>query len=250
MGVICASLSSPLLTTGTQLTFCRVRYTQPVILEHIPFPAIESKPEGQPESANTSTSLVYLPITRTQPPRPPRRRSSLSYSKLRRNIYIEVSPSAPLSAFTLGEEDGRAWQWSVTRDSYQDPLWTLLLQVGSVESCVRHLVLTYAQLNSCPFRIPVDDECRRRRVRIHYHAALLMLRCGLGREMALIASYLLARIHSSLNDGSGATFWLQTGRRILKRALHDSTGGNDRCMRCVARALCREAWSGRVEIRT
>ncbi|KAH7409602.1 hypothetical protein BKA64DRAFT_639889 [Cadophora sp. MPI-SDFR-AT-0126] len=223
-------------------------------------------PPRTPDSPKTeSSSIKYLPITRTQPPKPPHRSTSLPYFKQLRRLAFTAHPSAPLLQFTLSQHDGVSLQWLVLGQAdknglheFMDPIWDLVLQVCHVEPRVRHAVLAVAALGQ-NFRYGSgswDSLCSRDRLHIirHYMTAIRGLQDRLSGvlgkadsltwEISFIAAYLFTVLQIALRNTSGAYFWLKAGYRILKmafRAFGQEIHGRTlpASMRDVARAFGR-----------
>ncbi|KAH9224966.1 hypothetical protein DL95DRAFT_378607, partial [Leptodontidium sp. 2 PMI_412] len=212
---------------------CKIKYKRNAGNE--PSSSSCSPEPPRPNSSNT----MYLPITRTQPPKPPPRTSSLPFFKQIRRLVLTTNPAAPLSHFRFTQRDGASFQWLVLAHSdkyglheFMDPIWDLLLQVCHVEPCVRHVVLAVAVLRQ-KFRhgsSSWDSLCShtQRHIIRHYTLAIRGLHDRLARagnganapvwEVSFVTSYLFTVLQLALQNTSGAYFWLKAGYRILKRA--------------------------------
>ncbi|KAK0110090.1 hypothetical protein ONS95_002746 [Cadophora gregata] len=212
-----------------------------------------------------SSAVRYLPITRTQPPSPPLRTTSLPYFRQLRSLGLTANPSAPLPHFSLSPGDGQSFQWLVLASAdkhglheFMDPVWDILLQVFHTEPCVRHAILAIAALHR-DFRhgsSSWESLGSRNQYHIirHYIKSIrgLAIRLdgitgktdGLAWETSFITSYLFTVLQIVLKNASGAYLWLRAGYRILKHAFrifgHEIDGRRlPASMRDVARAFGR-----------
>ncbi|KAG4439046.1 hypothetical protein IFR05_005474 [Cadophora sp. M221] len=212
---------------------CKIKYKKIDRKETSPPPC--SPETRRPNSSNTT----YLPITRTQPPKPPLRTSSLPFFKQLRRLALTTNPTPPLSHFRFTQRDGASFQWLVLAHAekhglheFMDPIWDLLPQVCHVEPCVRHAVLAVAALRQ-KFHYGSnswDSLCShtQRHITRHYisairglHDRLAGIRGGANApawEVSFVASYLFTVLQFALQNKTGAYFWLKAGYRILKHA--------------------------------
>ncbi|KAH7308772.1 hypothetical protein BKA65DRAFT_173537 [Rhexocercosporidium sp. MPI-PUGE-AT-0058] len=212
---------------------CKIKYKKIEGIE-------TSLPPCSPEPARlNSSNPKYLPITRTQPPKPPLRNSSLPFFKQLRQLAFTANPSAPLPHFNFTRIDGTSFRWLVLAHSdeyglheFMDPIWGLLLQLCHVEPCVRHLVLAIAGLrqnirNGSNSWDSLSIHNQRHIIR-HYilairglHNHLPGIRSGANTsnlEVSFVGSYLLTVLQLALRNKSGVYLWLRTGYRLLKHA--------------------------------
>ena len=221
------------LSTRQKLTYRRIRYRK---VDSIESPLPPCTPET---TVSEQSTIKYLPITRTQPPRPPLRTTSLPNFKQFRRLALKTHPSAPLPYFSLPGMDGASFQWLVLAHAdkyglheFMDPIWDLLLQVCHNSPLVRHGVLAIAALRqslrySSTSWDALGSDTRLHIIR-HYIFALRGLHSRLSGvtgkadpqtwEISFVASYLFTVLQLALRNVSGAYFWLKAGYRILKHA--------------------------------
>ncbi|KAE8441698.1 hypothetical protein EG329_004527 [Mollisiaceae sp. DMI_Dod_QoI] len=134
-------------------------------------------------SSQSQTSLIYLPITRSQPPSPPLRSTSLPYYKILRQLkrlQVITGPHFALSDFRISVSDGYLFQYLVSSlesvngysEESRDPIRRYILQASHSEPCIRHLLLAIASISlenaqtehshphSSPNSIPSHDSTR------------------------------------------------------------------------------------------
>jgi len=248
-------------STRQRLTDRRIKYKK--------VDSIESSLAAYTSESITSergpSTIKYLPLSRTQPPRPPFRTTSLPHFKQLRRLALTANPSAPLPHFSISRRDGAFFQWLILAHAdkhglheFMDPIWDLLLQVSHVEPCIRHAVLAVAALRR-NFRYGSstwDALCshNQRFLICHYISAIRGLHSHLSGvkgkahlllwEISFVASYLFTILQLALKNASGAYYWLKGRYKILKHAfrafgpeIHGRT--LPASMRDVARAFGR-----------
>ncbi|KAL2069313.1 hypothetical protein VTL71DRAFT_15651, partial [Oculimacula yallundae] len=114
-----------------------------------------TSPHTQEASAQETQSArqTYLPITRSQPPNPPVRSSSLPlYIQLQKLALRGANPSRPLSHMRLSGKERLGVQWLVleycskSQDEYEftgfrNPAWDIILKMCYVDPRLQHGVL-------------------------------------------------------------------------------------------------------------
>lgn len=132
-----------------RLTSSRVRHTK----------CDETRPACS-KCTGTGRKCDYTDVFRASkgPPVPPPRRSSLPTPKSRASAVVyhptgRTRPTAPLPTFHVSQIDGHYFQYlqalsnNNTTDVFDNALWLLVLQMSSVEPCIRHVALAMAMLH-------------------------------------------------------------------------------------------------------
>ncbi|CZR51628.1 uncharacterized protein PAC_01505 [Phialocephala subalpina] len=206
----------------------------------LPWPSYPSTTSLNPSlNSESQESLTFLPITRSQPPCPPRRSTSLPYYKILnqlKRVQIVTGPHYALPDFRLEVDDGYAFSHLV--ESYmsgdtdmRDPIWKPLLQASHEEAGVRNLILAVASINRArSFRCLLSDHpnleravprhCFQARVRL----SSLLSRCKIRAdaqawEVSFMAIYLLTYLSALLSDKTAVRYWARTVVKVLGRAL-------------------------------
>jgi len=170
-------------------------------------------------------------ISRPKPPMPPRRTSSLPKSA--RALEVITRPSAPLSDFELGAQEGQFFQRLVAGHSnvlgclYNSRLWPLVLQTCHSEPCIRHITLATSMAQQA--HRGQNVAALRRAASSHYAKAVrfmneLLSRMRVGAdtqswEIVLLASFLFTTFDVLSGIEGRAYWWMQSSLLMLKTAV-------------------------------
>lgn len=162
---------------------------------------------------------------------PPRRTSSLPKSA--RAMEVITRPSAPLSDFELGPQDGQFFQRLVAGSSnvfgclYNSRLWPLVLQTCHSEPCIRHITLATSMAQQA--HRGQNSTALLRAASSHYVKAAnfmneLLSRMRVGAdtqswEVVLLASFLFTTFDVLSGIEGRAYWWMQSSLLMLKTAI-------------------------------
>jgi hypothetical protein len=143
------------------------------------------------------------------------------------------NPSAPLTTFTLGQQDGYFFEYMLTGSLNKlelfstTNLWSMVLEGFQNEPCVRHIMLGSAMIHrsrSDP-NMSRNKEAQRLASR-HYSNAVRLLSNllspargnpgGEAGKVVLLTTFLLAVFELLRRKDDRATWWMQSGLKLLK----------------------------------
>jgi hypothetical protein len=207
-------------------------------------------------SSRPTTPITYLPLSRSQPPRPPRRSTSLPHCLQLQKLHLCTAPRIALSSFQLAKHERggfaflvRASEGILSADSeYQ--VWKYILPISAAEASVRHLAVCVALASQhvegkryawASASMIMHQQAAR-------HLALLLETLNTADsdrrtwEICFVAVYLLTSLACIQRNAHVAHFWLRRGYAILRAAMKrfcaGDVGGEGRalpgCMRLVA----------------
>jgi hypothetical protein len=203
-----------------------------------------------------SLSLIYLPISKSQPPNPPLRSSSLPFFKHLKRIQIIPRPAVPPTAFRLNERERVVWRYFIEKGGgvfkYDDgEIWRVVLQASESDVGIRCFGLAVSALAFHQPHYNIGIDARK------YHLTALRILTTQFRsklclrdwdwEVIFLSLYLLTLFDLLKGNKKRARSWMGQGYRVLKRALKidDEEGmALPGCMRVVALAF------GRLDLRT
>jgi hypothetical protein len=180
------------------------------------------------------------PIARPKGPIPPRRSSSLP--KDSRIIKVISNPSAPLTTFCLGQQDGYFFEYMLTGSMNKlevfsaTNLWPMVLETFQAEPCIRHIMLGTAMIH----RSRTDSNMSRhsetqRLASRHYSNAVRLLSNllsparndsgGESYKVILLTTFVLAVFDLLRRKDDRATWWMRSGSKLLGVAPR-SSGSN------------------------
>lgn len=187
-------------------------------------------------SSRPTTPITYLPLSHTQPPRPPQRSTSLPHYLQLQKLHLSTAPRNALVSCPLTRRESLRMSYlvSVWQDGLRgtgrlsDPIWRYVVQVSASSYSMRRLALCVCvALVAHPLPVPTQSQKHTNAKYLPSSEDLAFLRvcCATTEidtrthEIAFLATYLLACLAQTQHQAPSARFWLRQGYRVLRAAM-------------------------------